>query len=445
MKNQEKSNFDLSDVYKSTTPDQLRKATLGAFFGITALSASIIFVYLIFYLGHSRLSTSLSPLVILLLTIYVVTILLVFLIIARMLRWTNKIYLVISKLIEHSNAQEQIFSKRALELQHREDQIRNAADIARLISEQVDPDKLLQQIVDLVQDRFLLYYVGVFLHDEEGQYAVLKAGFGEAGQKMVSNGHRLLIGGNSMVGWATSHRKARIALDVGNEAVRFDNPDLPLTRSEMALPLISGDKVMGALSIQSDQTDAFDDEDIQVMQGVADSLAIALEKAQLIKRLETSLSEIQTLHRQYLTRSWKPVPEKIADAVFVAESTKDNPAVETTPQPITVEAPIQLRNQLIGRVQLDIEQSEWTIEQQAFVESVLYQTALALENARLLEETRYRADRDKLITNISRHLWETTDIPNILQTAVREIGVAFDVSVARIDLDDASFIRQREQ
>jgi putative methionine-R-sulfoxide reductase with GAF domain len=161
-----------------------------------------------------------------------------------------------------------------------------AAEVSRATTSVLDPNELLRQTVDLVRERFDLYYVGLFLLDEERRFAVLHAGTGEAGQKMLARGHRLKVGGISMVGWCTANAQARIALDVGEEAVRFDNPLLPDTHSEMALPLISRGQVIGALDVQSTKEAAFDEADIAVMQTMADQLANAIENARLFEETQ---------------------------------------------------------------------------------------------------------------------------------------------------------------
>lgn len=172
---------------------------------------------------------------------------------------------------------------RTRQLERRTIQLETAAEVSRAASSTLDPQRLVSQTVDLIADRFNLYYVGLFLVDETGEWAVLRAATGKAGRQMVAQGHRLKVGGTSMVGWCTANAKARIALDVGAEAVRFDNPLLPDTRSEMALPLISRDQILGALDVQSTEEAAFDEADIAVMQTMADQAAGAIENARLFE------------------------------------------------------------------------------------------------------------------------------------------------------------------
>jgi len=164
--------------------------------------------------------------------------------------------------------------------------LRAAASAAKNITTILDPQELLQRTVAIICDEFDFYYAGVFLVDETKQYAVLKSGRGDAGKAMIKEGHKLAIGGNSMIGASIAKREGRIALDVGKEAVFFENPHLPKTRSEMALPLIVGDDLIGALTVQSMEESAFHDEDIAALQTMADQLAIAIQNSNLHKQAE---------------------------------------------------------------------------------------------------------------------------------------------------------------
>jgi PAS domain S-box-containing protein len=179
------------------------------------------------------------------------------------------------------------------DLVQRSNQLQTAAEVSRAATGILDPEDLIQQVVDLVQARFGLYYVGLFLvdragewTDEPGKWAVLRAGSGGAGQRMLSAGHKLEIGGESMIGWCVANQQARIALDVGEEAVRFDNPYLPETRSEMALPLVARGQTVGAMTVQSQEQAAFSDEDIAVLQTMADQVANAIENARLLEETQ---------------------------------------------------------------------------------------------------------------------------------------------------------------
>ncbi|MFN2109407.1 MAG: GAF domain-containing protein, partial [Anaerolineae bacterium] len=171
--------------------------------------------------------------------------------------------------------------------------LKASARAAKAITTILDPYELFQRTVDIICNEFNFYYAGVFLLDDTGQFAVLKAGRGEAGKKMIAEGHKLAVGGNSMIGAAVQNREGRIALDVGEEAIFFENPHLPDTRSEMALPLVVGDEVIGALTVQSTQEAAFHDEDIAALQTMADQLAVAIHNSNLHREKQTLLRQAE--------------------------------------------------------------------------------------------------------------------------------------------------------
>ncbi len=193
---------------------------------------------------------------------------------------------------EHKRAEEER-EQLVTALQRQSTQLQTAAEVSKSASTILDPDELINQTVNLIRERFNFYYVGLFLVDETNKYAVLQAGSGEAGRRMREAGHKLEVGGPSMVGWCIAHSRARIALDVGQEAIRFDNPLLPQTHSEMALPLISHGLCIGALTVQSAEEAAFSNGDIAILQAMADQLAIAIENAWLYKRIRSYATELE--------------------------------------------------------------------------------------------------------------------------------------------------------
>ena len=200
-------------------------------------------------------------------------------------------------------------ARRALQLQ-------TAAEVSRAASSILSLDELLPHAAELVRDRFNLYYVGLFLTDETGRWAVLRAATGEAGKKMLGAGHRLQVGSSSMIGWCVANAKARIALNVGEEAVHFENPLLPHTRSEMALPLISRGRVVGAATIQSDEPAAFTREDVTVLQTMADQVANAIENARLFDETQQRNVELTTLNEIIGAASQTLELKAILDAVL---------------------------------------------------------------------------------------------------------------------------------
>ena len=331
------------------------------------------------------------------------------------------------KKLKESHTQLQIGAKdQTLDLEHRLGQIRSAAQISQLIAAEIDPQKLLQQVVDLIKDRFALYYAGVFLISEDNLFAKLEAGTGEAGRRMVAEGHKLGVGGSSMVGWATANRKARIAMDVGQEAIRFDNPHLPLTRTELALPLLRGKDPIGALTIQSTEPEAFDEDDIIVLQGIADSLATAIENAQFISKIEMNLNEINKLNQQYLKDAWDKTIESDTPTTITVESDEDIIEDENATY---YDIPITLRDhQVIGNISLQSNRGSWSGEEKEFMKEVSNQAALALESARLLDESQNRVQREQTLNELTARFSRSLDVDSLMQTVVRELGKLPSVS-----------------
>lgn len=322
--------------------------------------------------------------------------------------------------------------QKAAQLERRQVQLRTAAEISQAIGSELDPDTIFEQTVRLLTERFDLYYAGVFVLDQRGQYALLRAGSGEAGRSMLREGHRLIAGGNSMIGQAIDTRQPRIASDVGAEAVRFDNPYLPETRSELALPMISRGRVRGALTIQSTAEDAFDAEDIAILQTIADSLATALENAELFQQSQSTLTEISTLHRQYLGQAW----EQIARQRDQLETVFENPALPAPDESLsTVEMPLTLRGQIIGQVVLETNNPHLTDEEMAVLRAITTQAALALENARLIEETQKRSRRERVVTDITARVQRAVRVDEALQITLRELGQALGAARGTIQLE----------
>lgn len=179
-----------------------------------------------------------------------------------------------------------IMTKRTIQLQ-------TATEVSRAVTSILDIDILLPTVAELIRSHFDYYYVGIFLVDETREWAVLRAATGDMGARMIEQGHRLPVGASSMIGWCLMHRTARIALDVGVDAVQFRNPLLPLTRSEMALPLVTHGELIGGMTIQSVLPAAFSRVDITSLQSLADQVANAIQNARLFSERAALINELE--------------------------------------------------------------------------------------------------------------------------------------------------------
>ncbi|MEA3341513.1 MAG: GAF domain-containing protein, partial [Chloroflexota bacterium] len=347
---------------------------------------------------------------------------------------------------------EEVLEKRALRLQ-------TAAEISRTVSSILDPGELISNVVDLIRERFDLYYAGLFLLDEVGDWAVLRAGTGEAGRQMLEQSHKLEIGGESMIGWCVAHEQARIALDVGEEAVRFENPLLPETRSELALPLISRGKVVGALTIQSVREAAFDEEDVAVLQTMADQLANAIENARLAERTEAQLREMERLYGEYSAAAWadllsperplgyvydrvdvRPVMDSLPPALDLApRRAESGTAADRAVTGSMLTMPLELRGQTIGV--LGVQESEgvreWSSEEIAIVEAVSDQVAMALDSARLFGDARTRAEEMVVLNELAQSLAASLAVEEVLEETFRGVSQLLDTTNFYVALYDS--------
>jgi GAF domain-containing protein len=266
---------------------------------------------------------------------------------------------------------------------------------------------------------------------------------------MLARGHRLKVGQVGIVGHVAATRQPRIALDVGKDAVFFNNPDLPETRSEMALPLIAGERVIGVLDVQSTQPAAFSEEDVATLQILADQVALAIENARLLEDSQKAYQEIQTLLGDQTRRNWQ---ERLGNQSLAftydlgrviprtPQSGPEHPMGAQAPQDkVMVEYPIELRGQQLGKIFLQRPASygEWTEAERGLLSKVASQVALALENARLVEMIQDRARREELINHIVARTQASLDLETVLRTAVQEVGRAMRVSKIQIRLSEA--------
>lgn len=405
---------------------------------------------------------------------------------------------------------EQRVAERTLDLERRTAQVQAAAQVARdtvssvasfgqrsATSGPIDgtmPDaqgseeqtirSLLFEIADLISQRLGFYHVGIFLLDESGKEAVLQATNSPGGQRMLARGHTLSVGRVGIVGYVAGSGKPRIALDVGDDAVFFNNPDLPETRSEMALPLKAGDQIIGVLDVQSKASSAFSQVDVDVLQVMADQIALALVNARLLEEYRRANQELSLVLGERTLQSWQkrlqasaqgalafrysptgiyPVEPVSPSEISVTPENLTAPQVEIKDGYYELRVPILLREQPFGSITLrraapvadasadapvvEVVDSEeergrdassgtlgWSQEEIGLVVDTLAQIVPALENARLLDETQAQAVREQAINQFVSDLANSLDLDTLLQVAVRELGNLPQVSEAAIRL-----------
>jgi GAF domain-containing protein/HAMP domain-containing protein len=316
-------------------------------------------------------------------------------------------------------------------------------EIGRFAATQRDLQTLMDRVVSLIVERFPnIYHAQIFLLDPERIYAVLRASTGDAGKALLARGHRLAVGSVSVIGQVTQRAQVVVARDTSVSQVHRRNEFLQETRAELAIPLRVGDTVIGALDVQSKQRDAFNQDQVNVLQIMADQLAVAIENARLYQESVRRLAEIEESNRQATLRAWQDymrdqrVRELESEAgVKTNLNTVDlrqtavsqgkivvGDATERNTVPIAV--PIQLRGQTLGAVQWELPVKDLDDNKLQLAQDLANRLAVSLENARLFQDSQRTAERERLVNSIASKLTAQTDIEEILQTAVREVGQA---------------------
>jgi GAF domain-containing protein/HAMP domain-containing protein len=327
------------------------------------------------------------------------------------------------------NQMEQLQVNLENQVAERTAQLKATIEVGRIASSILDPEELISQIVNLIIDRFGYYYAAVFTVDTTGIWAELKEGTGNAGRTLKTQHYRLQVGGKNVVGSAIANRQVRIGINVEAEMSRSSNPLLPETRSEIAIPLIVGERVLGALLVHSKDETAFGEQDTDTLQNMANQIAIALENGRLFQETRENLEEIRAIHAQYATSAWS---DKVRTTDM--QVTLEQPGLTIPQEEIkSVSVPITLREQLLGHIELQVG-SDWSPEDASWVEAVATQAAITLDNARLIEESQQGALRDRLAAAITERIWSSTSIDGIMQTTIRELGRALEASEAAIEL-----------
>ncbi len=327
-------------------------------------------------------------------------------------------------------------------------------DISRFAATQRDLQMLMDSVVNLILDRFnSIYHAQIFLIDADREYAIVRASTGEVGRQLLERGHRLTVGSVSVIGQVTEQGRYILARDAAASQVHRRNEFLPDTRAELAIPLRVGDAVIGALDVQSKQPDVFTEDLINVLQTMADQIAIAIQNARLYEESIRRVSEIEASNRQATHRIWQEYMRdqrltQIEVAAGVATDAsfselrrqalaRGAPVVgETTSrQTIPIALPIRLRGQTLGAVEWELPAAGFGEDKLELAQELANRLALNLDNARLFQESRRATERERLVNTIAARLTAQTNIDTILQTAVREVGQALGAPQVSIRLN----------
>jgi GAF domain-containing protein len=328
-------------------------------------------------------------------------------------------------------------AERTKELARKTDQLSASAFVAHQTAEIQELDKILGSSVNIIAKQFGLYHAGIYLINERGDYVILQAASSEGGKQLLERGHRLHVGTQGIIGLVAAEMKPRIVLDVNENSAFLKIPELPETRSEICLPLVVHNKVIGVLDLQSSKTQDFQHENIDVFQSLADQIAVTIENARLLTESQLVISQLEIASSVEIRQNWqaKSASQK---PIYHYSATGLRPIMQSSPVKgkNVLEIPLVLRGEKIGKISLQRkdEFQSWTTQEETVAAEVASQTALALENLRLVEHTRHRAEREQVIAGIANRIRETLDLDMVLRTSAREIQSTLMLEEAEIRL-----------
>ncbi|KPL07097.1 hypothetical protein AMJ86_05900 [bacterium SM23_57] len=340
------------------------------------------------------------------------------------------------QLLELIGNLEKRVSERTVDLERRSSQLQAAADVGRAAASVLDTNQLLKEVVEVIRNRFNLYYVGIFLVDERKEWAYLRAGTGKAGRDMLSRGHRIQMG-QGMIGWAIANAQARVASDVQKDVLRLATAELPDTRSEAAIPLRVRGEVIGAITVQDIHPDTLDEPSIASLQTMADLVSIAIDNARLYTESQETLEASRRAYGEASEKAWREQTQKPFIYQSIEGGTykyKNDRGIVGQADEKILKLPIKARNLVIGELisQKSNMAGDWLPEEITLLETIVEQLGIALESARLYEETQRRAAFEKLTREVTAQMRKSLDIDTVLRIAASEFKRVLDLSEVEI-------------
>jgi GAF domain-containing protein len=339
---------------------------------------------------------------------------------------------------------EKQIEERTKDLSRKTSYLQAASWVAHEAAGLQDINTLLKRTVELISNRFGFYHTGIFLLDDSGEHAVLQAASSEGGQRMLKRGHKLDVGLQGIVGAAAYQNHAQVVMDVEKDQNYYKNPDLPLTRSEAAFPLTARGNILGILDIQATDPSAFSQDDVELLQAMANQIGLAIHNARLGEESNDNLERLEAATTENIRKVWR---ERLQSGQHSYRYTSMGitSATQVGNKPTGSESalnrlniPITLRGEPLGTIVLRrTAGNAWSETERSLAMEIAGQVGLALENARLLDEAQRRAAQEQSLSGLAAELSRSLDPSILLQTALRELHQLPNVSGVSVSLSSS--------
>jgi GAF domain-containing protein len=329
------------------------------------------------------------------------------------------------------------------QLENSTNKLRTVAEVTSTAASMRNFEDLVSLTTSIISNRLGYFHVAIFLLDEQRQYAILRSTNTEGGLRMLARRFKVSVGQLGIISSVAQTGRPRIAFNVGENKVFFNNPDLAEAQSELALPLKSGDEIIGVLDIQSIRPSDFNEDDLSILSILADQVAIALQNALLFEESQRALREANIESVQASRKAWQTYTETVQTKGYRYDGIKSEPLKDeqlSTGEHDRLLIPVQLRGQTIGRLKLSASDParQWTDDELIVVSATAERVALALEGARLLEEAQKRATREAFLSDVATKLSTSFQLDSILRDTVQELGQTLKNSTVTFQLVNPS-------
>lgn len=354
---------------------------------------------------------------------------------------TSQVQAAFLSLTGERQSLEEKVQERTAELEARMSQLRASTTTARAIAETQEITELIKKAADLIAERFEYYHVGIFILDNQRRLAYLQAASSEMGKSMLGQAFRVEPDRKNLINVVVENNKTIITHDL--DRVNFtQDPNFPLTRSRMIMPLSVRGTMIGILDMHSDQPQAFSLQDAEILQTLADLTAISFDNVRLIGETRNLLSQLEANTSQQTQQTWSKFTSRHKSAYqYTPAGVRPIFTRDKTDRGDGLYIPIVLHDQTIGRIKLkkrSATTNDWSERERDVVEKISAQIALALENSRLVDEAQKNALRNQMIANFSTYVRETLDVESVIQTAATELRKVFDLKEAEIMIGSAA-------
>lgn len=356
-------------------------------------------------------------------------------------RVTSQVQTAFQSLAGERQSLEDKVQERTAELEARMSQLRASTTTARAIAETQEITELVKKAADLIAERFEYYHVGIFILDNQRRIAYLQAASSEMGKSLLGQAFRVELDRKNPINLVVENKKTIITHDLERSNFSLD-PNFPLTRSRMVMPLSVRGTMIGILDMHSDQPQAFNLQDAEILQTLADLTAISFDNVRLIGETKNLLSQLEANTSQQTQQTWSKFTSRHKSAYqYTPAGVRPIFAPDKTDRDDGLYIPIILHDQTIGRIKLkkrSATTNDWSERERDVVEKISAQIALALENSRLVDEAQKNALRNQMIANFSTYVRETLDVESVIQTAATELRKVFDLKEAEIMIGSAT-------